>query len=103
MNLSDLGSIGDNVTLLAAVVGALLPGLVAYVIKAGWSSELKAIIAAVISLAVGAATAYVAGGWDREDITRSILVVFFLSQLSYNQYWKPSGFTRRLEGRGVKS
>lgn len=99
MNLTDLGTIGDNVTLLAAVAGALLPGLVGWVNNARWTSEVKAIVAAIFSLAVGVATAYVAGGWDRADIIRSVLIVFFLSQLAYNQYWKPAGFTKKLEAR----
>jgi hypothetical protein len=91
---------GENVTLLAAVVGALLPGVVAWVNRAEWTAEAKGIVAAAASLLVGAASAFVAGQFNGADITRSVLIVFFLSQAAYKLYWKPTHLADHLERAG---
>jgi hypothetical protein len=89
--------IGDNLTLLSALIATLLPGMIARINHRGWSSETKGAAAAAVCVGVGASVAGVAGYWDGGDIVRSVLTVFFLSQIAYKLYWQPSGLAERIE------
>lgn len=91
--------LGDNLTLYAALLGSVMPGLIAAINRRRWAREVKAASAIVISVAVGAGTAYFSGNWDGSDVLRSILIVAFLGQIAYHQFWRPSGLADRLEAR----
>lgn len=93
----DIPELGSNLVLYSAIVASVVPALVAMVNRRGWSSEAKAVVAAIISVAVGAGTVFVAGEADRRDNLRSVLIVFFLGQIAYAQFWKPSRITDAIE------
>lgn len=94
-----IDTFGTNAELWAALVAAILPAVVAWVVRADWSAEAKGAVAVVTAVLAGAGTAYVSGHWSGEDILRSVLIVAFLSQVAYQTFWKPSGIGSRIERR----
>jgi len=95
----DITTFGTNAELWAALVGAILPAIVAWVIRSTWSAETKGAVAVVTAVLAGAGTAFVSGQWSGEDVLRSVLIVAFLSQIAYQTFWKPSGIGNRIEQR----
>lgn len=87
----------DNLTLYMAVLGWLIPLVISFVKQAGWSKTVKGLIAAVVSVVSAIIAAAIAGHWNPEDVTRSILIVLTLSQVSYVTFWKSSGIDDRIE------
>lgn len=37
------------------------------------------------------------GNWSSTDLVRTFLAVFVIAQVSYRQFWKPSGITTKVE------
>lgn len=87
----------DNLTMYAALVGTLLPPIVAKINRADMTPEQKALVALVISLLAAAGTAFFNGDLAGGDVVRSFLIVFTLATVTYQTYWKPSGIAQRLE------
>lgn len=87
----------SNLDLFAALCGTLLPPFVAMVNRSAWSPTAKAIAAALCSVLVGFGVAWFGGQFDPADITRSILIVFTLGQVSYQTFWRPSRIAPNLE------
>lgn len=94
MNIPD---IGDNLTLFTALIASIVPAVLAVINRRSWSSEQKGIAAIIVSILAGSGTAWVSGNWDGADITRSVLIVFFLSQIAYQTFWKPTSLGSSIE------
>lgn len=95
--------IGNNIYLYSAIVAAIMPALQAMVNRQSWSSEAKGGAAIAVSVMLGAGTAFFSGNWDSTDITRSVLIVFFLGQVSYQTFWKPTRLGPMIEDATGKS
>lgn len=78
------------------IIGFLLPIAIAFVVEEAWDNRTKALIAFVISLAVGFGTTYLTGQLDPAHLVRSILVVFVTAISTYKMFWQNIG----LKGRG---
>lgn len=89
--------LGDNLWLFSAVLAYFMPAVTSLVIRRSWGPEAKGIAAMIVSLVLGTAAAYVAGLWDAGNVTRSILIVFFLGVFMHRQFWKPSGIGPAIE------
>lgn len=90
---------GDNLMLLSALLGAVLPALIAVVVRRNWSSERKGITALAICIIAGAALTAAMGRLDPKDIATSTLIVFTIAQILYQTYWRPSGIADTIEYR----
>lgn len=87
----------DNMSMYMAVIGWLVPMLISIINQRGWSSEVRGFIAAVVSIATATFGTILSGNWDGEDMTRNILIVLTLSQVSYQTFWKPSKLAPDIE------
>ena len=99
MNIPDFG---DNAALFAVIIGFALPGLISFVNQAGWSSQLKGMVAFVSSVVAGAGTAFFTDQWNGEDVIRSIMIVLILSQIAYQTFWKPTHIASSIEQATTK-
>lgn len=89
----------DNMTLYMAVLGWLVPMLVSFVNQRGWTSEMKGVVAALVSIGTAAIATALSGNWDGQDMVRNILIVLTLSQISYQTFWRPSHIGPTIEGK----
>lgn len=98
MDLPDIiNELGDNLFLLSAIIGYFMPVVTSAVINSSWSSQVKGIVSVLVSIALGAGTAYVAGQWNGQDITTSVLVILFLGTVMHRNFWKTSGIGPSIE------
>lgn len=72
----------------AAVVGFVLPALVALVNREEWKPWVKGVVAILASVAAGTVTALIAGQFDQKTWVESIGVAFVASQAAYLTWWK---------------
>src|SRR5690606_34373649 len=97
MNDIDFGNIGDNLFLLSAVLGAIMPAITSLVIQSTWSSQTKGVVSAAISVVIGLIATWIAGHWNSEDLTTSILTVFFVGTVLHRNFWNTSGIGPAIE------
>src|SRR5262245_51358239 len=79
------------------VLGMFLPPIVALGLRSEWSAHTKFFLALLPTIALGAATSYLAGelavGLQDPDAWLAILIdtslIFTASQVSYYLFWKP--------------
>lgn len=81
----------------SALVGILLPGLVAIINHENWKSWIKAIIALAASVVVGTVTALLSGGFSGATWVQAVGVVFVASQVAYHTWWKNSDISSWIE------
>lgn len=87
----------ENKDLMALVVGAVLPPLIAVITQMGWASRVKSIVALLVCALAGAGTAYYDGTLSVVDVGRSIMLVIISTQTFYRALWKPTGIARMVE------
>ena len=97
MEFPDFTDLGDNMFLLSAVLGFIMPAIVSMVINSSWSSQAKGVASMLVSVLLGAIVTWIAGHWDGEDLTRSILIVFFIGTVMHRLFWKTSGIGPSIE------
>lgn len=90
-------SFDSNYLLAAALVGAVIPALIALINQWRWSPERKGLVALLICTAAGTLLAYTQALLDPADVLRSILIVFTIAQVLYQTFWKPSGIADAIE------
>ena len=73
---------------LNPVLGLFMPLLVRLVINANWSRVVKTIIALVTSICIGFLSTYLTGQFSIQNILTSISIIFSISQIAYNLFWK---------------
>ena len=100
--MTDFASM-DLLTLWAAVVGGLLPLLLALVNRRTWSSGIKQGVM-LVGVAIATVGTMVIGGkflpddlYSWRDWARVAFVVYLMTVAAYRANWKPSGVTDRLE------
>lgn len=81
----------------SAMVGVLLPALVAVVNREDWKSWVKALIALGSSVLAGTVTALLSGHFTGASWLMSIGIVFGSSQIIYQTWWKGSGISDKIE------
>lgn len=96
MNISDTVNL-NNAALFAVIVAFLLPVFQAAIQRPKWTQQVKSSLTFVVCLAFSSGTVFFAGNWSSTDLVRTFLVVFVIAQVSYRQFWKPSGITTKVE------
>lgn len=87
-----------SVAMWGAIVGFLMPPVIAALNRRGWSSSAKAVCAFVACLIAAAATAFFAGDLDNvSDYATAALTVFGAAMVTFHQWWKPSGIAPKIE------
>lgn len=81
----------------AALVGFLLPALVAIINRAEWKPWIKGVVALLASVLVGTVTALLAGSFTGSSWIQAIGIVFAASQVSYHTWWKNTDITNWIE------
>lgn len=81
----------------SALVGALLPPLIAVVNQARWPSWGRAMAAVLSSLVAAGITCLFNGELSTADVTHSALVVMTATLAAYHAFWKPSNIAAALE------
>lgn len=81
----------------AAIVGFVLPALVAIINREEWKPWIKAVVALLASVCVGTVTALLSGSFTGTTWVQAIAVVFAASQLAYHTWWKNSDITDWIE------
>lgn len=87
----------ENKDLMALVVGAVLPPLIAVITQMGWTARVKSVVALLVCALAGAGTAYYDGTLSVVDVGRSIMLVIISTQTFYRAFWKPTGIARMVE------
>ncbi len=81
----------------SALVGALLPPVVAIINQPRWPAWLKGAVAVGTSVVVGGVTAALQGDLTGRSWVSSALIVATLAIGSYHQLWKPSTIAPKVE------
>lgn len=84
---------GTDLGMWSLLVGAVLPALVAFVMRQDWSRTVKAIVGLIASIIAGAVTTWLTEEDSLFDqgMAHAILLVAVASWASYNAFWKPTG------------
>lgn len=72
----------------AAILGIVMPPLIAFIEKPDWSKFKRTLPTALLSLLVGFGTAYFSGQLNPGDIASSIAVTFMAAVTAYHLFWK---------------
>jgi VIT1/CCC1 family predicted Fe2+/Mn2+ transporter len=87
----------SNLAMWSALVGTLLPLLVAFVNRSTWSSGAKAVVAVISSAIAGTVTAWLNGELSGRDVVTAILIVATATVASYHGLWKPTTIAPAIE------
>lgn len=86
-----------NLALWSAIVGFIMPNVLAVIQQPGWSSRTRSLLAFVAALGAAAGTIYFRGEFNTEDILTSVLAIVVTAQATYQGLWKPSGVAPAIE------
>lgn len=90
----------DRLALWSAVVGFVLPPVLAMVMRSSWSSQVQGLVAFTACLAAAAGTVWLQGDLGRsQDLVTSFLLIFTAAIGTYRLYWKPSGIAPSIEAK----
>jgi len=78
---------------LLILIGILTPLLVAIVASVKTSSQMKGILALIVSVVIGLATAYASDLVSAANVLGSILAAYGAAQVAYTALFKPLGIT----------
>lgn len=84
---------------LSAVVGLLLPLLVAVLQQTHWKSSTRAAIGFLCCMLAAFFTTWAEGRLNTKDLLSSFFIVFTVAQVSYAQFWKKVGVTTVIESK----
>lgn len=84
---------------VAAIVGLLLPLLVAVIQQLHWKSSYRAAVGFAACFVAALITAWAEGKLNAKNLVSSFFIVFTVAQVSYAQFWKKIGVTAAIEKR----
>lgn len=87
----------NNSIAIDAVVGALMPLIIAVVTQAHWSPRVKAAVALGVCVVAAASTEALQGSTDWRDWRSAVVVTFGAALAFYHAWWKPSGIAAAVE------
>jgi hypothetical protein len=82
-----------------ALIGALLPFLIAIVQQPRWSSGFRQIIAVVVSVIAGVGTVLVSGNFDVQNWLVTLVAVIGAAQAAYALVWRPTNVAPTIEAK----
>lgn len=92
----------DHLTMWSALVGALLPALVALVNREHWPAWAKGLTAVASSAVAGGVTAWLSGDLTGATWLQSTLIVAGATLASYRLWWHPTGVAATIEQAHLK-
>lgn len=92
-----MGSINSNLALYAAVIGSLLPLVIAFIQREHWSSQIRSLVAFAAVFVAGLGTAYFDGDFTTKGVVGAILIVFTTARTTYAALWQPTGVAQKIE------
>ncbi|MFC8676664.1 hypothetical protein ACFUEN_28765 [Streptomyces griseorubiginosus] len=84
--------------LWAAVLGYLLPPLIAIPVQRHWAGPVKGIFMLLVAAGDGLGTAYFNGELSGRSVVTCTLTAALAIGVAYHTLWKPSGIAPRIEG-----
>lgn len=81
----------------AAIVGFVLPALVAIINREPWTAWVKAVVALVVSVVGGTVTALLSGQFSGSTWLQAVGIAFASSQAFYHLWWKNSDISAWIE------
>lgn len=82
------------------ILGLVLPPVIAVIVKAGWDSTVKSLVAVALAVACGLFAAWYSDAFDKDGILTSIAATYVWMQVTYHGLFKPTGATDAIE-KGV--
>lgn len=82
---------------LSALVGSLLPMLVAVVNRSHWAPAVKGLVVVASSIVAGGVTAWINGSLTGLRWTESALIVAGSAVAAYKLWWQPTGIGPAIE------
>lgn len=82
---------------IVVLVAAFLPLVISVINRPAWPSNVKSLIAFVITMLVGLAVAWFIDQFDRQGIIVVEAAVYGLSQVAEGSLWKPTGVSGNIE------
>lgn len=86
-----------SLEMLSALVGSLLPMLVAVVNRAHWASWVKGVVVLLSSAAAGAVTAWLNGQLTGLRWTEAAFIIATSAVVTYKTFWQPTGIGPAIE------
>lgn len=80
-----------------ALVGALLPLLIAVIQQPRWSNPVRSVVTLVLCLAAGALVAYQSGRLTGQGFGYSATTVLLAAWATYTHFWKPTNIAPVVE------
>lgn len=87
----------SNAALWALALSILTPLLTAVIQRPTWSRTRRQVVAAAISVVVGAATAFASGDLTGQTLLVSIGIVLVGAEATYQKLWAASGVSEAVE------
>lgn len=69
-------------------ISVVLPALDALIIQAKWNRQIKSLVAFAVAVGVAFVAVWVTGALNWQNLVTTITVVFTVSQIIYDQYFK---------------
>jgi len=88
-----------NLAEWSALVGALMPALIAVVNQPHWPPWARAVMTVLSCIVAGGITAAVEGRFTGVGLVESVGVVLVAALAAYRWWWKPSGIADTIETR----
>lgn len=82
---------------ISALVGVLLPLLVAIIQQENWSAHVRTLIGVICIIVATTVTAWAEGKLNLHDWATSLITIFTLTQVSYHTLWKTTGVAPAIE------
>jgi hypothetical protein len=92
-----IGAVMSNLALVSAFVGIVMPLVVSVINQEHWSSQLKGVVALLVSFVAAAVTTWAEGGLHGHSLASSFLIVFGATIATYRVFWKPTGISDKVE------
>lgn len=86
-----------SLEMLSALVGALLPMLVAVVNRSHWPAWGKGVVVLASSVVAGGVTAWWSGQLTGLRWTESALIIAGAAVVAYRHFWQPTGIAPAIE------
>ena len=96
---------GNNMTLVAVVIGFVMPPAIEAINRRTWPSEAKAISAFVLCIPGSLLAVYIIDQWHTasfDEWLRTFLIVFLVAIMMHRFYWKPSGMSDAIAADAAK-
>lgn len=89
--------LNTQLTQVAALVGVVLPLIIAVIQKQHWRNAIRVAVAVFVCFVAAVITSYTKGTLNLHDLATSLFIIFTLTKTTYLGVWKPSGIAPAIE------